>query len=212
MNGPAGRGGRLHNDFGQGFYCSPDYQLACEWACTAREAAYVNHYNFEPSRPLTVCNLAGPDYHVLNWLAILLKNRTFDTPHRLPADIKAYILSEFLPDLSGFDVIRGYRADDSCFSLASAFLNGSVTLGQLSEALKLGKLGEQVFLQSDAAFEALVFLTAEKVDREYYLPRRIRRDSQARAAFRQMKDSGAEGILAVDIYRGKWRNDDARIR
>ena len=41
-------------------------------------------------------------------------------------------------------MIIGYRADDSYFSFANAFLNNTLSLEQLKEAMYLGKLGEQV--------------------------------------------------------------------
>ena len=209
---PTPGGGRVHNDFGQGFYCTPSLELAREWACREQPSAFVNHYSFEPSYRLKVCNLAGPDYHVLNWLAILMANRVFDTKHPLPAAIKAYILDEFLPDLSGFDVIRGYRADDSYFDMAESFLSGSLSLEWLQKALRLGHLGEQIFLQSQRAFDALVFTTAECVDKDLYGPLRMARDRKAREAFRKMKGVSADGVMALDIYREKWRNDDVRLR
>lgn len=209
---PTLQGGRIHNDFGQGFYCTPDINLAREWACSEHSSAFVNHYSFEPSIELRICNLLGPEYHVLNWLAILMNHRVFSTRHPLMKEIKAYILKEFLPDLSGFDIVRGYRADDSYFDIAESFLAGSLSLEWLQRALKLGNLGEQVFLQSQKAFDALVFTTAEPVERELYYLRRIQRDQNARKAFKQIKDSGADGVLAVDLLRNQWKNNDERLR
>ena len=211
---PTRNKGKMHNDYGQGFYCTPDLALAREWACSESPSAFVNHYSFEPSYNLKICYLSKPPYHPLNWLAVLMKNRVFSTKHLVSKEIKEYILREFLPDLSGFDIIRGYRADDSYFDIADAFLSGAITLQQLTKALRLGNLGEQVFLQSQAAFDALVFTSAEYVDKQVYYPLRVQRDRQARQAFRNMKGAGlgADGILAVDILRGKWRNDDARLR
>ena len=211
---PTKLGGRRHNDYGQGFYCTPSRDLAREWACTEAPAAFVNHYSFEPSFALKVCDLSGPDYHVLNWLAVLLVNRVFETPQAFPAAIKAYIIQEFLPDLSFFDVIRGYRADDSYFGYANLFLQGGMNLEELGRALRLGRLGEQVFLQSEKAFEALVFLTAEDVDRPVYLLKRKAREKKARADFLSLKDSPRmfDGLFAIDIYRNKIRNDDVRLR
>ena len=36
----------------------------------------------------------------------------------------------------------GYRADDSYFSFANAFLNNTISLEQLRKAMYLGKLGK----------------------------------------------------------------------
>ena len=136
-------GGKVHNDYGQGFYCSENLELAKEWACTEKPTAFVSHYAFEPSIPLKIINLDQPPYHVLNWLAILLKNRAFDPKHALAQEGKEYILEEFLPNTQDYDIIYGYRADDSYFGIASTFLSGGLSLQQLQYALRLGLLGEQ---------------------------------------------------------------------
>ncbi len=209
---PSLDGGRVHNDFGQGFYCTPSLELAREWACRDRETAFVNHYSFEPSVQLKVCKLSGAGYHTLNWLAVLMSNRVFETRHPAPREIKAYIINEFLPDLSSYDIIRGYRADDSYFDIAESFISGYISLEMLERALRLGNLGEQVFLQSQKAFDALVFTTSEYVDKSIYGPRRIARDREARESFRKIKSSVTEGVFALDILRNKWRNDDVRLR
>lgn len=204
-------GGKVHNDYGQGFYCSENLELAKEWACTEKPTAFVSHYAFEPSIPLKIINLDQPPYHVLNWLAILLKNRAFDPKHALAQEGKEYILEEFLPNTQDYDIIYGYRADDSYFGIASTFLSGGLSLQQLQYALRLGLLGEQVFLQSQKAFDALAFISAETVDKSIYLPRRYARDAIARSTFRQMVPA-KEGIFILDILRNQIKNDDARLR
>lgn len=55
-----------------------------------------DHYELEMDG-LTVFNLSEAEYHILNWLAILLENRTFVIERGLPSAAKEYILSEFLP-------------------------------------------------------------------------------------------------------------------
>ena len=211
---PSKQGGRIHNDFGQGFYCTPDLNLAREWACAERPTAFVNHYSFEPSLALKVCDLSGPDYHILNWLALLLANRVFQVETGAPVAIKEYILQTFLPDLSEFDVIRGYRADDSYFQYAKFFLDGGMNIDQLKYAMHLGNLGEQVFLQSQKAFDALVFLSADPVDKAVFLPMRQARENQARESFHKMKTGPQvlDGIFALDLYRNQMKNDDERLR
>ncbi|MBO4625207.1 MAG: DUF3990 domain-containing protein [Bacteroidales bacterium] len=204
-------GGKIHNDYGPGFYCTENLELAREWSCSDAPSAFVNHYAFEPAATLKIAHLDGPEYHVLNWLALLLKNRQFSIKHTLPQLARDYVLQEFYPSLDGYDIICGYRADDSYFSIAADFLEGSLSLTQLKLALQLGHLGHQVFLQSPRAFDALVFLSAEIVDRDIYLLRRQQRDIRAREAFRHMK-ADQEGVLMIDILRNKWRNDDERLR
>lgn len=211
IEAPRPGGGKTHNDFGSGFYCTEDRELAREWSCSDAPSAFVNHYAFEPASPLKIANLEGPQFHVLNWLAILLKNREFRIKHPFPQQARDYILQEFLPQLDEYDIIYGYRADDSYFGIALDFLEGSLSLSQLNQALRLGHLGHQVFLQSARSFDALVFLTAEMVDKDTYLQRRQFRNERARESFRNM-EFDKNGIFVLDILRNKWRNDDARLQ
>ena len=62
---------------------------------------------------------------------------------------KRYLKEHFLLDISEYDVIIGYRADDSYFSFAQDFVAGVISLQKLSEAMQLGKLGEQIVLKRD---------------------------------------------------------------
>ena len=95
-------------------------------------------------------------------MTILLENRKFNVADGLPQRAKNYLLENFNVDYKNYDVIIGYRADDSYFSYAGDFVNGTLSLSDLSEAMRLGKLGEQVVLKSKKAFEALTFLEAIK--------------------------------------------------
>ena len=77
------------------------------------------------------------------------------------------MLDTFLPEYEDKDIIIGYRADDSYFAFANAFLNNTLSLAQLEKAMYLGKLGEQIVLKSKKAFHHLTFqeaIYAEKRD------------------------------------------------
>ena len=56
------------------------------------------------------------------------ENRTFDLSTPLSVQGKKYLLDNFLPDYKGYDIITGYRADDSYFSFSKAFLANGITL------------------------------------------------------------------------------------
>ena len=64
-----GKGAR-HNDYGRGFYCTENIELAREWACAKQKNGYVNIYELD-MEGLKVLNLNDSKYHILNWLAIL---------------------------------------------------------------------------------------------------------------------------------------------
>ena len=210
---PSLDGGRVHNDFGQGFYCTPSLELAREWACRDRETAFVNHYSFEPSVQLKVCKLSGAEYHTLNWLAVLMSNRVFETRHPAPREIKAYIINEFLPDLSSYDIIRGYRADDSYFSFAQAFLSNQISYSQLQKAMKLGKLGEQIVLKSQKAFDQLKFKNYEIAEGKNYYSLCLTRMEKAKAEYKKtLEDSDISGLFIRDMILGDIKNDDPRLR
>ena len=206
-------GGSLHNDYGTGFYCTEHLELAREWSCLRNRQAFVNHYELDQDG-LKILHLSRPPYHILNWLAILVENRTFDLASPLGKEAKDYLLKTFLPAYEDYDVIIGYRADDSYFSFARDFLGNAITLEQLRRAMHLGKLGEQVVIKSQKASHQIKYLTAEPVDTAIYGPLRRNRDLEARAKYRQI---GAEsfqpdGVYMVDILRNQWGKDDARLR
>ena len=199
--------GKTHNDYGRGFYCTEHAELAKEWACSADSDGYVNHYQLECDG-LKVLNLNAPEYNILNWLAILLENRKFNVADGLPQRAKAYLLENFKVDYKKYDVIFGYRANDSYFSYAGDFVNGTLSLSDLSEAMRLGKLGEQVVLKSNKAFDALTFIEADKAPRQEYFAKYKLRDEEARAKYRQIasKPVAESEMYVLDIIRNNWKN------
>ena len=78
-------------------------------------------------------NLNEDGYNILNWLAKLLENRKFVIADGLPQQAKDYLLKNFAVDYKSYDVIVGYRADDSYFSYASDFVNNTLSLNDLGE-------------------------------------------------------------------------------
>ena len=206
--------GNPMNDYGLGFYCTEDIELAKEWACKMPKDGFANKYSFDKTE-LDILNLTSGDWHILNWLAILLENRSFEIGNPIAKDAKEYILQTFLPDYKNRDIIIGYRADDSYFSYAKAFLNGGIPLNALAEAMKLGKLGEQICIRSKAAFGRLRYIDATLADGQEYYIKRTARDTKAREAYLKLLDLSArdkDSIYILDILRQEWQNDDERLR
>ena len=199
--------GKIHNDYGRGFYCTEHAELAKEWACSADSDGYANHYQLDISG-LNILNLNGPEYNILNWLAILLENRKFNVAEGLPQRARAYLLENFKVDYKKYDIIIGYRANDSYFSYAGDFMNGTLSLSDLSEAMRLGKLGEQVVLKSKKVFKALKFVEAIKTPREEYFAKYRRRDEEARGRYRQIasKPLAENEVYVIDIIRNNLKN------
>ena len=207
--------GSKENDYGLGFYCTQSNDLAKEWACPTVQRGFSNTYELDMDG-LRVLHLNSDGYHILNWIAILLQNRIFAKRSPVARQANSYILNEFLPDISGYDVVIGYRADDSYFSYAKDFLNNTISVNQLSQAMKLGELGEQVVLISEKAFQQIHFRGYEIADGSIYNPRRMVRENRARSAY--LSNHGADfsmisnEIYVLDIIREGMKNDDPRLR
>lgn len=207
-----GKGNRL-NDYGLGFYCAESLELAKEWACSTAQNGYANRYSFSTSG-LSVLNLSDGNYNILNWLSILLMNRKFNIDSAIAAQGREYLTNAFLPPYMQYDIVIGYRADDSYFSFASAFLNNTISLAQLERAVFLGKLGEQIVLKSETAFERLRYEESILAEHSVYYPKRMERDRAARADFRSQRNSrpARDAVYLLDILREEWTNDDPRLR
>ncbi|MCM1130417.1 MAG: DUF3990 domain-containing protein [Roseburia sp.] len=206
--------GKHNNDYGRGFYCTENIEIAKEWACKENNNGFVNQYELNIGS-LKILDLTDGNYSILNWLALLLKNRDFNIENEISIHAKNYILENFLIDTSEFDVIIGYRADDSYFSYAQAFISNNLPLKRLNEALYLGKLGLQVVLVSNKAFSNLSFVDAEPAAKEIYYTKFHTRDLNARQSYRndiKNKYNIFEDIFILDILREEMKNDDERIQ
>lgn len=202
----------MHNDYGRGFYCTENIELAKEWACGKQTNGYANIYELDMS-DLKCLNLNRKEYNILNWLAILADNRTYWQNGSIAEEAKKYIKDHFLLDISEYDVMIGYRADDSYFSFAQDFVSGLISLQKLSEAMRLGKLGEQIVLKSEKAFEQLKFVGYESADAEEYYIKKTERERKARKEYRSSKKGNANinDLFMLDIMREGIQNGDARL-
>lgn len=206
--------GKTYNDYGQGFYCTENIELAKEWACPIKNDGYSNKYvmHFDG---LNVMHLTKGEFNILNWLAILLANRKFDINSPVGNSAREFILLNFMPKITDVDIMIGYRADDSYFSFAEDFVNNAISLRDLSLAMQLGTLGEQVVLLSERSFRQIEFVEYEVADyREYYF-KRAERDKNARTAYMTQKKNLQQlvnDIFVLDIIREDMKNDDPRLQ
>ena len=204
--------GKTYNDYGQGFYCTENIELAKEWACTEGVDGYANMYEIETDG-LEILNLSSDSYNILNWLAILLENRQGRFVSPIEKAGKDYLMQNFLPNYKDYDVIIGCRADDSYFAFARSFVANGISLKQLSYAMKLGKLGEQFVLKSKRAFDSIQFLDYAIADNSVYYTKRKERDDEARQAFhKELENDDITGIYIRDIIREEMKSDDERLR
>lgn len=205
--------GKPYNDYGLGFYCTENLALAKEWAVDIGRDGYANIYEIDDSR-LSVLNLNDEQYTILHWLAILLENRHFDSPSSLSHEAKEYILHNFSVDYKSYDVIIGYRADDSYFSFAQDFLNGTISYRQLNNAMHLGNLGQQFVLKSKKAFDLISFIGYENASFNEWYSRKENRDKAARRDyFDTEKNKRLRGdIYITQIIDEEMTADDSRLR
>lgn len=209
---PAFGKGKAYNDYGRGFYCTEHIELAKEWACTEGTDGYANKYELDTAG-LSVLNLSSDDYTILNWLAILMLHRKGRLSTPVAKQGREYLIQNFLPNFQSYDAIIGYRADDSYFSFARAFVTNTISLKQLGSAMRLGKLGEQFVLKSPKAFKVVKFIDYTVADNTVYYSKRKARDDEARAAYMQeLETDDINGIFMRDIIREEFKADDPRLR
>ena len=207
--------GKLSNDYGRGFYCTEDMEMAREWACKGKEPpAFANVYELD-LEGLKVLDLSKEPHTVLNWIAVLLANRTFQLDLEVAIEVRNYFIRNFMPPIADADLVIGYRADVSYFNYAETFVGNGLSLSRLDEALRLGRLGVQIALVSERAFAKLRFLRADEVPWDEYHGRYVNRDAAARREWRETLKPGAAaalGVFAYDIVRMGLRQGDERIR
>jgi len=178
--------GEDKHDYDKGFYLTPDRELAKEWAtCSGNDTGYLHTFevNLDGLKILEFDKLNS-----LAWIAELMKHRDADKSARYKIKSKEFI-SKYGIDTSGYDIIKGWRADSSYFMIAKNFVRGNVDVSISDRLLKLGELGVQYCLKSQRAIE---INTVELVDRlsivnisEYRTKYDIR-DHQARENMRAL--------------------------
>ena len=202
--------GRKNNDFGLGFYCTESEDLAKEWAVSSLRNGFANRYTLD-TEYLNVLNLNSPDYTILNWIAVLVEHRLFSIKTPVARRAKRYLIDNFGVNVNAYDLITGYRADDSYFDYAESFLNNGISVEQLARAMRLGKLGEQIVLKSKFAFDRIRYEGFDIAEKEKYYVLRKSRADEANQLYLDMLEEEDDGLYIQDIMRGGIRNDDPRI-
>ena len=189
--------GEDRHDYGRGFYLTEDFNLAKEWAVCRPDKSngWVHTYILDMSN-LKVLDFQQLD--VLVWLAELMK-------HRAAADSKRYrllsarFIDKYGIDTSGYDVIKGWRANASYFYIAKEFVKDNIDIEILEELLSLGGLGIQYCLKSELAFSKLKEIREGLVSVEYeeFNEKYNERDSIARRKMKELIDSDANKVTNV---------------
>ena len=202
--------GKTTNDFGLGFYCTEIEDLAKEWAVSSLRDGFSNRYTLD-TEYMNILNLNSPDYTILNWIAVLVEHRVFALKTPIARKAKRYLIDNFGINVNAYDLITGYRADDSYFDYAETFLNNGISVEQLARAMKLGQLGEQIVLKSKFAFSRIQFDGFDVAEKEEFYVLRKARDDEANQLYLDMLEEESDGLYIQDIIRGGITNDDSRI-
>jgi len=197
VRNPAFGKGRPYNDYGLGFYMTKNRTLAGEWAVfTTGQDGYINEYMLDYSG-LRVLKL--DEMPVENWIATLVANRGGRLKPVARRRRKLFA-QKFLPDISAYDIIEGYRADDSFFSYVEDFMSGEISKEELTQALRLGDLGVQVCLKSEASFKGIAFTNSYPASVSEYYDVAQQRDILARRAYQEMLvASSGVGVKVDDL-------------
>ena len=125
--------------------------------------------------------------------------------HRDAADSKRYkmlakkFIEKYGIDTSGYDVIKGWRANASYFYIAREFVRDNIDIEILEELLSLGGLGIQYCIKSELAYANLKELENELISVEYeeFNKRYNFRDVIARERMKELVDSDANKVTNV---------------
>ena len=157
---PVCKGSNQENDYGPAFYLTLDFDAAKSWACKNEILGLVNIYDIDKNKfkELKILDLTNKEkYSVLNWLAILMHFRKIDPHFFITNKESIEWLKKYYIDVDCYDVIVGFRADDSYFRFPLSFINNSLAFEDLEYVFKLGKLGIQYAFISEKALNLLKF-------------------------------------------------------
>ena len=92
-------------------------------------------------------------------------------------------------------------------------MNNQISLEQLSDAMRLGKLGEQIVLKSKQAFDAIKFKKYVIASSEEYYIKRKQRNESANKHFRERQViDDINGVFMRDVIREGIDNNDPRLQ
>lgn len=158
---PCYLGGKEDNDYGNGFYTTEYEDRARSWAVLngEPEKSIVNVYQLEIEK-LQVLDLN--ECGVLAWIAEVVANR--GTNQEAAEIVGERLVELYRPQDSGYDIIKGYRADDSYTQVVEAFLLNQINVYEVEQLFYKGSLGNQIFLKSEKAYKYIKWLDSYNAD------------------------------------------------
>lgn len=185
--------GKDANDYGQGFYTTSVKERAEEWALLMNGDSICNEYQID-TNDLKICDLDyfGP----LAWIAEVLKNRGDGTSRENRAVF--LFCKKYCIDLSNYDIIYGYRADDSYFTMIKSFIGNQITVNEVVQFFYKAKLGKQIFIKSERAFQKILFIKSDKVSQKR-LKYAQNNDNQARSFVKKFLNDRNYDLLTGSV-------------
>ena len=167
---PLVKGSDETNDYGASFYLTKDLEAAKSWACKNSSVGIVNEYEVKTSEfdKLKILDLTNKSkYSVLNWMAILMRFRVLDSSFVKRNQLTLDWLQKYYVDVDDYDVVIGFRADDSYFRFPLRFVSNDLSFDDLEDVFLSGHLGVQYAFMSERAIELLTFKKAIECGEEY---------------------------------------------
>ena len=189
--------GNEKHDYGMGFYLTESIDLAKEWAvCRPDETnGWVHKFEFDTDG-LKILDFQ--QINVLSWLAELMKHRDASDTKRYRVLAQKFI-EKYGVDTSGYDVIKGWRANASYFYIAKEFVKDNLDVDILEDLLSLGGLGIQYCIKTEKAYARLREIPGSLQPVEYaeFNEKYNERDTNAREKMRELVDSDANKVTKV---------------
>lgn len=204
INEPKYNGSKADNDYGAAFYLTKDLESAHEWACRNNSVGFVNEYQLNTEN-LKILDLTDKTkYSVLNWVAILLHFRSLEPSFIKSFKARLLFLEErYYIDVTQYDLVIGYRADDAYFRFPLDFIRGNLTLAQLEYSFNLGQLGVQYVIKSQKGINHLKYIKTIDSERKY-INQYYESIKSATIRFDEL-DKDDDGIRIFDLMRNaKW--------
>lgn len=144
-------------DYGEGFYTTTSKKQAEEWVKRRMDEkgvpyGYINEYEFNEEKLSEFKSLifSKPD---AEWAGFVLDNRT---------------KIGFTHD---YDIVYGPVANDRVYFQFNLYEAGAISAETLIRELKTYKLVDQYLFHTDRSLNALQFIKATKIEREFQLQR-----------------------------------------
>lgn len=191
-----------NNDYGNAFYCTQDINAAKEWANKKNIGGYANKYLLD-ARGLSILDLTK--YDVLNWIAILMHFRELDPTFKDTYKTELEFLEKnYYIDVRQYDIVIGYRADDSFFEFPLMFVMSQIRIVKLNQIYNLGFLGKQIAIISEKAFNRLSYIESIKAS-PIYKEKYAYRIDDADRRFREIvkEERWQEGERLIDLIKKK---------